>query len=175
MALATAKSNRPPRKRRRLNFFFVNDKLHKRLQVNRGKDMLTAWNYPDSKRVQLNYTDTLRHHEKAFTTVQVAEMLNRKRLSLELAILKGDIMMPQFSYALNEDRKKSGYYWREKDIMDAHEYYSNIHRGRPRNDGLITPWNLPTPRELRAMIHDEEVLYIKQGDVFVPTWKAKDF
>jgi len=176
MASGTAKNTRKTNQRPRLRkYFFVNGELHQKLHVNRGKDLLTAWNYAKGQRVQLNYTDTLRLHQEAFKTVQVGQMLNRQRLALELAILRGDIHEPQYTYTLDEHRRKHAYYWREEDIMAAHEHFCNVHRGRPRKDGMITPWNLPTPRELRAMIHNEEVLYIKQGDQFVPTWKAKEF
>jgi hypothetical protein len=175
VAIQTTGSNKQKSKRPRLTYFFVNDQLHKKLHINRAKDMLTAWNYPRGQRVKLNYTDTLRMHEKAFTTRQVAEMMNRQILAVELAITKGNIPAPQHSYGINEARNKFAYFWREKDIVGLHEYLSNVQRGRPRKDGLVTPWHLPTPRELRAMIHDEAILYVKQGDQFVPTWKAKDF
>ena len=102
---ATTKSSKK-NKRTRLRYFFVNGELHKKLHINRGKDLLTAWNYAKGQRVRMNYTDTLRLHETAFSMVQVAEMLNRKRLTLERAIINGDIPMPQFSYSLTGEKKK---------------------------------------------------------------------
>jgi hypothetical protein len=66
--------------------------------------------------------------------------------------------------------------WSEKDIMGILDFLSTVHRGRPRKDGEITPGYLPTPRELRAMIHEEgTTLYVKHGDQFIPSWRAKEF
>lgn len=156
-------------------YFFLNGNVHRKLHVNRGKDLLTAWNYPEGRRVQYNFTDALYTYQKAFYTQEVAKMLNRDRLALELAILNGKIDMPQYTYGIDENRNKHAYMWREEDILKTLDYFASVGRGRPRKDGLVTEWNLPSPRELRAMIHGEEVFYVKQGDDFVPTFRARNW
>lgn len=161
-------------KRRKLRYFFLNGKLHKSLHINRSSDTITAWCYPDHCRVAYTYSDVLRRKETAFTTIQVAKMLNRSRLTVERAILRGDIEEPQSTYGLTEVQKKFQYLWCEKDIIDAHAYFQTVHRGRPRKDGLVTPVRMPSPRELRALIRQEEIMYVKRGDEFVPTFAADD-
>jgi hypothetical protein len=103
-------------------------------------------------------------------------MLNRERQALEWAILDGNIEEPQYTYGLNAEKRKYKYMWSEKNILEAHAFLSTVHRGRPRKDGRVTPAPLPTVRELRAMIRQEELLYVRteSGD-FVPVWKAPDF
>lgn len=174
MANTKRKKNGQGAKRPPLKYFFLEGDLHIKLNINRGKDLLTAWNYPSGKKVTYHYTDALRRMEKAFTTKEVGELVNRSRVSIEMAVLGGHIHEPQYTYALNENRNKYKWMWREKDIMELHEYLSGIHWGRPRKDGLVTPKALPTPRELRAMIHDEAILYVKDGDTFIPSWRAKN-
>lgn len=161
---------------KRFNYFFLNGLLHKRLHINRGKDEIMAWCYPLKKRVAYTYSDVKRNHEKAWTTVEVAEMLFRKRLTLERMIQRGHITPPQYTYGLNEDMEKYQYLWNEESIMEAHAFLSTVHRGRPRKDGRITPQKLPTVRELRAMVRQEEILYVKGEDgEFRPTWRAGNF
>ena len=87
-------------------------------------------------------------------------------------IKNGDIRRPQASYSLDENRNEHAYFWSEKDIMDLHAYLSSVHFGRPRKDGLVTPKDMPTASELRAMIRQGTVLYVKVGEQFVPTWRA---
>jgi hypothetical protein len=101
-------------------------------------------------------------------------MVNRKKETIQNAIRDGMIDKPQHTYGLDEHKRIYQYMWREKDIMDLLEYLSTIHQGRPRKDGEITTNNLPTPREVRAMIHDENILYVKQGDRYEPTWRARE-
>lgn len=175
MAQAQGATNRSRAKRPLLpTYFFLNDQIHRRLHISRGKDLLLAWNYPEGKRVRANYSTVINRHKKAFTTKQVCEMVNRGRLTIENAIIDGMIERPQHTYGLDEHRRIYQYMWREKDIMDLLEYLSSIHQGRPRKDGEITNNGLPTPRELRAMINDDHVLYVKQGETYVPTWRAKE-
>lgn len=163
-------------KRPRLTYFFLNDELHRSLVINRGKDTVVCWNYPQHSRKVYTYSDVLRRHDKAFTSTQVSQMVNRKRKTLEDAVKDGMIERPQFTYGLDENKNLRQYMWSEKDIMALHAYLSTVHRGRPRKDGLIRPQYLPTPRELRAMIHEEgETLGVMRDGVFVPSWRAKNF
>jgi hypothetical protein len=164
-----------------LNYFFldVSDNgplLHKSLHINRGADTITTWCYPLHKRVAYTYSDVRKNKQPAFSTKEAGRMLNRGRLTLEHAILRGDIEAPQFTYGLNEHKRKVKYMWHEANILEAHAYLSTLHHGRPRNDGLVTPAPLPSVRELRAMIRQEEMLFIRRDDgTFVPVWKAPDF
>lgn len=167
------KKNGQGAKRPRLKYFYVNGDLHRKIYINRGRDLLNAWNYAAGREVTYTYSDVLRRMDKAFTTKEVGMMVNRSRVTIENALVNGMIEKPQHAYT--EDKNKvTKYLWHEKDIMDLLDYLSSIHRGRPRKDGVVTITDLPTPRELRAMIHDEAILYVKQGDTFVPSWRAKE-
>lgn len=155
--------------------FFLNGNLHRRQFINRGKDMVTTWNYPERKKMVYVYTDVLRRFEPAFTTNEVAKMVGRGRLALDRALRDGMIERPQMTYGLDEKQNPYAFMWNEKDIMDLLEFLSTVHIGRPRKDGVVNPGYLPTPREVRAMIRGEgEVLYVKGENGFVPTWRAKD-
>lgn len=174
----------PKKKRKRLipTYFFLEHPehgplLHRRLHLNRGTDTLTTWCYPLVKRVVYTFSDVKKQYDPAFTTVETGKMLNRGQLVLERAILRGDITRPQYTYGLDEHKRIYQYMWHEQNILEAHAYLSTIHKGRPRNDGKITPQKLPTARELRAMIRQEEMLYIRNESTgeFVPVWRAPDF
>lgn len=164
-----------PKYSRPTKFFYLEGKLYKRLHVNRGEDVLTAWSYPDHKRVGFTYSDIMRRKETAFRTREVAWLINRTVLSIDRAISRGDFEPPQHEYSLSTGGMKA-YYWAEADVLRAHDYFCTVHRGRPRKDGLITPQGLPTKRELRAMMRNEDILYVKTGDgEFKPTWRADTF
>lgn len=164
------------RKSRPLNYFYLNGKLHKKLHINRGADTITTWCYPDHRRVAYTYSDVLLNKEPAYTLQEVGKMLNRRPDTIERAILEGNIVAPQYTYGLDENKHKYKYMWHESDIIAAHEYFSQVHKGRPRKDGLITPMHLPTLRELRAIIRQQNILYVRDEDgSFRPTWQAANF
>lgn len=179
--MASEEGTRTRRKSRPLNYFYLDvaDKgllLHKKLHINRAADTITTWCYPLHQRVAYSYSYVLRNKKPAFSTVQVAKMLNRGRLAVERAILAGNIEAPQKTYGINERKNSFAYYWSENDVMAAHEFFSTVHQGRPRKDGLITAREMPNARELRAMMRDEDILYVRQEDgTFVPTWRAEQF
>jgi hypothetical protein len=115
--------------------------------------------------------------EKAFTMTEAAAMLNRHKMTLQRAILAGEVDPPQYTYGLNNpDKKIFQYMYHEKDIMAMHAVLASRHAsGTPRKDGLVTPKTLPTARELRAMIRNNAVYYVKTDTGFVPTWEAEQF
>jgi hypothetical protein len=113
--------------------------------------------------------------DKAFTTAEVAAMLCREKVTLSRAIKAGEIETPQFTYGLNDQRKMFQYMWHEKNIMEMHALLQTRHIGPPRRDGQITPLPTPTARELRAMIRNNAIFYVKTESGFVPTWQAEQF
>jgi hypothetical protein len=174
MAGKKGSETRAATKRPRLKYFFLNDQIHLSLHINRGKDTISAWNYPEHARKVYSYSWVLRTMKPAYPTSKVAELLNRSVRSIQLYMEAGAIRTPQHTYALHEPQKIAKYMWREEDIMELHEYLAGIHVGRPRNDGETTNNSIPTPRELRALLNEEAILYVKQGDKYVPSWKAKE-
>lgn len=173
--MATEKGTSQRNRYRPLRYLFLNGDLHKVLFINRPKDEIKLWNYPKELRVVATYSDVKKRMGKAFTTTEVCAMLMRHKVTVERAILKGELARPQHTYAL-ETGKIFKYMWSEKDIMDAHEYYSNKPwSGKRAGDGSVTPKNLPTARELRAIIRHDTILYAKTDDGYIPTWEAEQF
>jgi hypothetical protein len=89
---------------------------------------------------------------------------------------KGKIQKPQRSYSLDGEFTPYMYLWHESNIVEAHEALANTHRGRPRKDGMVVPQAMPSLREVKAMIRDEHVMYIKSDDgEFVPVFRTGDY
>lgn len=160
-------------------FYLVVDgepQLHRKIIINLGKDTLRAWNYPLRKRVVYTYSQVRLKREPAFTNGQVAKLLMRKYRTIRALLDSGKINKPQRAYSLDGEFTPYMYLWHESNILEAHEALSNTHRGRPRKDGLIAPQALPSLRELKALIRNEQVMYIKDEDgEFVPVFRTGDY
>lgn len=154
-------------------YFFLDGSLLKRLHVDRGADLVTCWEYyPEGKIVAHSWSETRRKMKPAFRNSQVVVLLNRTRISIENAILRGDIRPPAKLYSLEPDRKPGRYMWSEANVMEARDYFSTVHYGRPRKDGRITSKPIPTRAELRAMMEQGTVTYVKTSDgEFIPMFK----
>lgn len=176
MADKARRTSAQGRKSKPLNYFYLNGDLHKKLHINRGADELTAWCYPARHRVTYPYTSAKMRMKPAFTTVETGKLLNRGRLALERAIMAGHIERPQYTYTLDENQRLSKYMWSEDDVLAAHAYFTTVHSGRPRKDGMITPRRMPTVPELKAMMRGDKVFYVRDDDGnFRPTWDAPEF
>lgn len=165
-------------KPRKLTYFFLNGDLHRSIRISRPTDEITAWSYPARRRIGYTYSDVRRRRGKAFTTQQVSQMINRSRVKIQECITLGHIEPPQFTYNLDTYHRTGEtniykYMWSEDDVLGLHDYFSTVHYGRPRKDGLVTPWPMPNKRELRALMKHDEILYVKQGDTFVPVWEVE--
>lgn len=157
------------RKRRTIQkkfvYFFLNDKIHKVLKASRSKDELIAWCYPDRKRVLYAYSQVNKYMETAFTTTQVALMLNKHKVTIEDYILEGKIKSPQKVYPIsNPDARWSMYMFNQKDILDLHQFILDAGHSL----------ELPSKTELMALLKHNIILYTKTEEgKFVPVWKAE--
>jgi hypothetical protein len=68
-------------------------------------------------------------------------------------------------------------YFNSDDILNIQDYFANVHFGRPRNDGSITPKrNSVTKEEVDARLGRREVLYVQNDNgEFIPVWRTMDF
>lgn len=168
------KRNNPVKRKppRRGFYFFLGGTLHKHIHINRPSDLITAWNFGEHKRTAYSWSETRKRMRPAYRTGAVVEMLNRSRVTLENAILRGDIREPAKPYTLDKERRPGMFRWSEELVMEARDYFSTVHHGYPRKDGLITPKAIPTRAELRAMMEQGVVTYVKTSTgEFIPTFK----
>jgi hypothetical protein len=151
--------------RKKFLYFFLNKKLHKVLRSSRAKDELIAWCYLDKKRVLYSYSQVNKYMENAYSMVQVGEILNKHKITIEDYILEGKIKEPQRIYPIGKPESKwSKYMFSESDIYDLHEFILDSgHAGQ-----------LPSKAELIAILKNNLILYTKTEEGrFVPVWKAE--
>lgn len=162
--------------KKKVRYFYLHDKLHRVLRINRPADLMECWSYPDRKTVTYIWSDARRQMTGAFPLAQVAKMIGRGRVQIELYIVNGLIKPPQRVYTLDGTFRPGKYMFSEKDVLALHDYLLTVHVGRPRKDGKITPGKMPTKAELRAMMRHDVVQGVMGPDgTFIPTWKEVDW
>ena len=158
---------------KKVRYFFVNEMLHKTLHVNRSSDIVTAWCYSQKRRTAYSWSETQKGMEKANTITEVANILNRHRMTIDKYIRDGIIRTPERSYKIDGKFDSYGkYFFSEKEVLELHDYCSTVSVGRPRKDGLVNSSGLPTRSEVRSMLKETSTLYIKNDSgEFIPVWK----
>ncbi len=156
--------------RKRPRYFYLDGELHKVLTVNRGRDFVITWNYPQAKRKMYVWSDVQKRKQRAMTITEVAQLVNRHRMTIDEYIREGWIKSPQRTYNI-ETRRLGKHMFSEDDVMDLHDFMSEriLHHGRRMHND-----NLPSKAELRALVREGRVLYARDeyGDE-VPMWKER--
>ncbi|NDC17673.1 MAG: hypothetical protein EBZ92_07080, partial [Actinobacteria bacterium] len=149
-----ARKNRQ-RSRKKLQYFFINGKIHKVIKSTRAKDELIAWCYPDKKRMLYSYHLIEKNMENAYSVKDAAALLNRHKVTVEEYILAGKIKEPQKVYPIsNPESKWFKFMLSESDILDIHQFILDA--------GYIR--DLPSRTELQAILKHNLILYTKTND-----------
>jgi hypothetical protein len=167
--------NRPVRKKKsppRNFYFYLGGELHQKLHIDRGADLITCWSYVEHKRTAYPWSETKRKMTSSYKTSEVVKLLNRSRVTRQRAIIAGDIRKPAQPYTLDKERRVGKFCWSQANVMEARDFFATQHVGFKRNDGLITAKPIPSRAELRAMMEQGTVTYVKTSDgEFIPTFK----
>lgn len=157
-----------PKRRRKI---FINGELHHIIHINRPADVATTWNYRQDKMVRYPYKTMKKHAKKAYLINEVAKMVSRHPDRVRVAIYEGGIKRPQ------QSGPNGKFYFNEDDILDIQDYFANVHYGRPRKDGAITPLHRTVTREeVDASLGRRDVLYVQKDDgEFIPVWRTIEF
>lgn len=153
------------KKRRKMRFFFWEDKLHKVLRINYPQNLVDAWCYSERKSVTLYYPEWRKNAKAALPTREVCKVLKVERTTLWRIIKRGEMRPPEKSYALDGKFIYKNNWWSEKSAIEAQEALVTHHIGRPNGNGVVMPrQDLPTKEEVRAYYRNEQTLYIRSED-----------
>jgi hypothetical protein len=161
-----------PRRRK----FFLNGKLHEIHLVDRGQNILYAFDYESKEKRAYILSQVKKEFEYAFTIGEVAKFINRHPDRIRKGMYANNIQWGTIARRPDKQKRGGVYYFSETHVMDIRDYMASVGRGRPRKDGIVLSWNVPSKEELRAMMGRAQVLYVKTADDrFVPIWQAQEF
>lgn len=146
-------------------WFFLDGRLHRALTVNRAANYVKAYDYIDHRVKMYKWDETLHAKEKAYSVVEASAFVNRKPRTLRFYINE-EIMVPS-GYAQRGERKPM-YFFSKQDVLQLREAIDEYSRRKPYGR---TP--LPTREQVRSMLAVGSVLYIKDGEDFIPVWEAR--
>lgn len=150
--------------------FFINDDLVRIIHINRAQNFIKLYNISQDKDQSMLYTDFIRHRKRAYMKRDVARLLDRSMVQLNRYIYEDMIDRPTGSAPGGVRKWHHKSYYSEDEVFKIREMMSNIHRGRPRKDGLISN-DVISEQELRIRMGDAMMLYTKNSDgEMVPVW-----
>lgn len=159
------------KKKRRPRKMFINGELHHRIHTNIPADVITTFNYIQDKIVRYPYKTIKPYIQRAYSIGEAAKIINRHPDRIRAYVNSGELPRPQQAGHLGH------WYFSDDDILNLQDFFANVHFGRPRKDGAITPKkNTVTKEEVDARLGRREVLYVQNDEgEFIPVWKTMEF
>lgn len=176
--LSQPKTEPLKRSKAQKKYFFLDDNLYRVMRQDRAGDLLTAWSYTDDKMRHFVLSDVKRNMKNAYSTSEVARLLNRSTVSIQNHVLDGAIEPPVKIHSKGVNKYGhpfSTMKWREEDIISMHDHLLSM--GKPYKDGtgIKLPVRLPSRKELLAVMRNQPMFYMQTSDgEFIPIWQAKD-
>lgn len=153
--------------------FFLNGDLHRIIRKSAAQNIVYAFNYKTNSVAKYTYKDYKSFKKKAYTISEVAKVLRRHVDRVRAAMSSGSVRKP---FLLPYEGRTGVYYFTEEDIYLYREYFASLHRGRPRQDGIVIPKDVPTEAEVDAILGKKPVLYIRTSNgEYVPVWRQEEF
>jgi hypothetical protein len=161
------------------SYFFLDGVLYKKIRQDRARDELAAQNQLTKKLVMFVLSDAKRKMKPAYDTVEVAQLLNRNRATIQSYVREGKIASPVRIHEKGENFYGAPFTrmkWSEEDILALHEFLMSNGSGRPRKDGILySAARLPSRKELMALLRSQPMFYMQTAEgEFVPVWSAYD-
>jgi hypothetical protein len=163
------------KKMARRRYFFLNGHLHKMLYIHKGRDIVIAWNFVSGEEVKYLYSDWKRRREVAYTPTEVAAIIGRHRGRLNWYIVAGELPRPARSYSLDGEKRPGHYYYSASEVLDIHEFFCGVARGRPNSEYKENVNTTLTPRsEVVKMLAGGKVLFkVDEKGNMVPVWRTQ--
>lgn len=154
------------------NFFFLNNKLHKRLKIVKSEDLAVAFCYPDEEHVHYMYSMLRRQYQGAYNLDQVSKLVRRPKKELQRLIKHKLIERPKgFKYRI-ETRQPICYMWSQDDVLELRDRLYDL--APKQKDGFpSSTFNLASKAELLEAMNGDSSYYVRnaEGD-FIKVWRA---
>lgn len=146
-------------------WFFLNGDLYRYISANRAQNTLKAYCYTDHRPKMLTLSEAKRYRKPAFDIANASQMLNRAKRTIYYYIEHGFVKPSGKSDPPNNPN--TGKWWfTDDDILELRDaIFEN-------SMGAKAPIPLPTREEVLAMTRTKKMLYVQEGDQFVPVWRA---
>ena len=156
---------RRPGKLHHSNWFFLDGKIHRILADSHKGNYVKAFDYSEGRVKMYEWESLLHEKETAYSLTEASKFVNRKRRTLKSYVTDG-LFIPSGVVVTKNGRRF--YFYSNKDIMDLRDF---IARHTRNNKWYWMP--VPTREQVRTMLEVGSVMYIKDGDDYVPVWQSK--
>ena len=155
------------------SYFFLDDKLYKKIRVVKSENYVVAWSYEDEKRVWITYSVVRREAGKAYKLSEVAEMIDKPKSTILSYVKRNLVEKPSGRLYTIKNKVPGEYMWSENDILDLRDSIFDL---APKNKYGEPYSNLKliSKAELLSKMRKDTSFYVRNenGD-FIKIWRAE--
>lgn len=146
------------------SYFFLNGKLHKRIQVVNSDDSVVAFCYQDQETKWYPRNEVRRNHKKAFTIAMAANLIRVSRVRVKQVYDRGLLSKPERTYDIATLRPGRPYV-SEDDMLELRQVLWDLlpknRLGIPHDDSMASEKELEHDMRLR----DDREFIITDGEI----------
>lgn len=154
------------------SYFFLGNKLYKKIRVVKSESYVVAWSYEDERRMRFNYGSVRQEATKAFDLDQVSKLIGKPKSLILSYIQRNLVDCPSGRIYSIKNKKPGKWMWSEQDVLDLR---NSIFEMAPKNKygEPYTNFRLISKAELLSKMREDATYYVKNesGD-FVKVWRA---
>ena len=155
------------------SYFFLDNKLYKKIRVVKSENYVVAWSYEDEKRVWITYSVVRREASPAYKSGEVAKLIDKSK-SLILSYVRRNLVdQPSGRLYTIKNKLPGEFMWSEQDILDLRDSLFEL---APKNKygEPYSNFKLISKAELLSKMRKDTSFYVKNenGD-FVKVWRTE--
>jgi hypothetical protein len=156
--------------------FLLDGKIYNCMSIDKHRELAIIWDYETSTRHLITLKTYYNKGEKIWLVTEVAKIFNRSSKNL-LNWLKYDLDFPLKVLKYGESKNIHGpirrHYLHKQDIIDIYEILIRRGRGSKTKNDFTDPYNLPTREQLLAILNDNDIYYVREGEDFIPVFRPE--
>lgn len=154
------------------NYFFMDNKIYKKLRVVRSEDYIVVWSYADEARMRFGLVATRRAAQKAYKIGEVASLIKRPVADIISYVARGLVPKPSGNTYYIGSKRPYLQLWSEDDILFLRD---KIFELAPKNKygEPYTNFKLVSRTELLAKFRGDTSYYVQDEDGnMTRVWRA---
>lgn len=155
------------------SYFFLDEKLYKKIRVVKSENYVVAWSYEDEKRVWITYSVVRREATKAYKLSEVSKLIDKQSSKILSYVKRNLVNQPSGRLYTIKNRRPGEWMWSEADILDLRDSLFEL---APKNKYGEPYSNLKliSKAELLTKMRKDTTLYVKNEDGdFIKVWRAQ--
>jgi hypothetical protein len=155
------------------NYFFLDEKLYKKIRVVKTENYVVAWSYEDEKRVWLNYSYVRKNSDKAYKLADVSQLIEKSTNYIMSHMQRNLVKRPSGRTYNITSKMPKDFMWSSRDILDLRD---SIYDLAPKNKygEPYSNFTLISKAELLNKMHKDVSMYIKnENGEFIKIWRAE--